>query len=166
MPRRLRPRFRNFGDLVTAIRASSALPVILPPVPIDGELHVDGGVLDNVPISTMAADSTIERIVAVDVSPPGGPAADDDYGLSVSGFEALRNKVSKKRTATHPDIAQTLMSSMLIGSSKAKFESVEMADLYLDLDLGGVGLLTFENHAEVVARGYAEAARQIGVWIG
>lgn len=153
------------GDLVTAIRASSALPVILPPVPIDGELHVDGGVLDNVPISPMASDPTIGRVIAVDVSPPGGPAAEKDYGLSVSGFEALRNKVSKKRTTAHPDIAQTLMSSMLIGSSKAKLDSIDMADLYLDLDLSGVGLLTFENHAEVAERGYAEAERQILSWL-
>jgi NTE family protein len=39
------------GPLVRAILASTALPGIFPPVAIDGELYVDGGVVNNVPIS-------------------------------------------------------------------------------------------------------------------
>lgn len=153
------------GNLVTAIRASAAIPVVIPPVPINGELHVDGGVLDNVPVAAMAADNSIGTVIAIDVSPPGGPGAEDEYGLSVSGFEALRNRVSKSRKSRHPDIGQTLMSSMLIGSSKAKTDSIELVDLYLDLDLSGVGLLKFEDHEMVVERGYAEALPAITAWL-
>ncbi len=36
-------------DLATAIRASVAIPGILPPVPFEGDLLVDGGVLNNLP---------------------------------------------------------------------------------------------------------------------
>jgi lysophospholipid hydrolase len=155
------------GSLVTAVRASAAIPVVLPPVPIDGDLHVDGGVLDNVPVGPMAADNSIGTVIAIDVSPPGGPAAEEDYGLSVSGFDALRTKLSKKKVSTLPDIGQTLMSSMLIGSSKARNESSESsaADLYLELDLSGIGLLKFENHAEVVRRGYEGAKPAIEKWL-
>lgn len=153
------------GDLVTAIRASAAIPVVMPPVPINGELHVDGGVLDNVPVSAMAADNSVGTVIAIDVSPPGGPVAEDDYGLSVSGFGVLRSKLSRKRSSSHPDIGQTLMSSMLIGSSKAKIDSMEQVDLYLDLDLTGVGLLKFEHHADVVRRGHDEAATQIAAYL-
>lgn len=39
------------GPLAAAILASSALPGLFPPVRIDGELYVDGGVVNNVPIS-------------------------------------------------------------------------------------------------------------------
>jgi len=39
------------GPLLTAILASTALPGIFPPVAIDGELYIDGGVVNNVPIS-------------------------------------------------------------------------------------------------------------------
>lgn len=130
-----------------------------------GELHIDGGVLDNVPVAAMAADNSIGTIIAIDVSPPGGPAAEDDYGLSVSGFDALRNRLSKNRRTPHPDIGQTLMSSMLIGSSKAKTDSIALVDLYLDLDLSGVGLLKFEDHEKVVERGYTEARPAIEAWL-
>ena len=39
------------GPLMRAILASTALPGIFPPVAIDGELYIDGGVVNNVPIS-------------------------------------------------------------------------------------------------------------------
>ena len=39
------------GPLMQAILASTALPGIFPPVAIDGELYIDGGVVNNVPIS-------------------------------------------------------------------------------------------------------------------
>lgn len=39
------------GSMMQAILASTALPGIFPPVPIDGELYIDGGVVNNVPIS-------------------------------------------------------------------------------------------------------------------
>jgi NTE family protein len=39
------------GSLLNAILASTALPGIFPPVAVDGELYIDGGVVNNVPIS-------------------------------------------------------------------------------------------------------------------
>ncbi len=44
-------RWIAHGPAVEAILASSAIPSILPPVTIDGDTLVDGGVVNNVPIS-------------------------------------------------------------------------------------------------------------------
>lgn len=44
-------RWFSSGDVVEPILASSALPAIFPPVHIDGDVLVDGGVLNNVPLS-------------------------------------------------------------------------------------------------------------------
>jgi NTE family protein len=46
-----RPKWFTKGPAEEAILASAALPALLPPVRIDGELYIDGGVVDNVPIS-------------------------------------------------------------------------------------------------------------------
>jgi NTE family protein len=46
-----RERWIGHGPAVEAILASSAIPSIFPPVTIDGDLLVDGGVVNNVPIS-------------------------------------------------------------------------------------------------------------------
>lgn len=153
------------GPLVRALRASTAIPGALPPVPIDGDLHVDGGVLDNVPVRAMVDDTSIGTVVAVDVSPAGGPCVDSDYGLSVSGLTALWHRMSRARRPTSfPGIASTVMSSMLIGSSQAKKETIEAVDLYLSLELDDVGLLNFENHREVAQRGYDLAGPAIAAW--
>jgi NTE family protein len=46
-----RERWIAHGNAVEAILASSAIPSIFPPVTIDGDVLVDGGVVNNVPIS-------------------------------------------------------------------------------------------------------------------
>lgn len=48
-------RWLTRGPAVEAVLASSALPALLPPVVIDGETLIDGGVVDNVPIGRAMA---------------------------------------------------------------------------------------------------------------
>jgi NTE family protein len=50
-----RERWITHGHAVDAILASSAIPSIFPPVVIDGDVLVDGGVVNNVPISRAMA---------------------------------------------------------------------------------------------------------------
>jgi len=49
------------GPAAERIQASAALPALLPPVTIDGEAFIDGGVVDNVPIGRAMAQGA-ERI--------------------------------------------------------------------------------------------------------
>ena len=56
-----RERWIGHGPAVEAILASSAIPSIFPPVTIGGDLLVDGGVVNNVPISR-ALDAGCDRI--------------------------------------------------------------------------------------------------------
>lgn len=39
------------GDLVDAVLASCAVPGVLPPVEIDGEHYIDGGIVNSIPVS-------------------------------------------------------------------------------------------------------------------
>jgi len=57
------------GDLPRAVRASMSLPVVFPPVEIDGRLLVDGALSDNVPTG-VARDLGADLVIAVDVSAP------------------------------------------------------------------------------------------------
>ncbi|HLN43867.1 MAG TPA: patatin-like phospholipase family protein [Acidimicrobiales bacterium] len=56
-----RMRWFSEGPAVERIQASAALPALLPPVDIDGETFIDGGVVDNVPIGRAIAQGA-ERI--------------------------------------------------------------------------------------------------------
>jgi predicted acylesterase/phospholipase RssA/CRP-like cAMP-binding protein len=153
------------GPTDLAVRASVAIPGVLPPVPFDGDLLIDGGVLDNLPVDLVANDPSIGTIIAVDVTPPLGPRAKGDYGLSVSGWSALRNQMSRKKNQ-YPGVVAVLMRTMLIGSARDRARTVESGDVdfYLDLELKGVSLLDFETVEDVTARGYEAAVDRVGAW--
>lgn len=55
------------GDLATAIMASTCIPGIFIPVETDGRLLVDGGLVENVPVSALR-EMGAERIIAVDIN--------------------------------------------------------------------------------------------------
>jgi NTE family protein len=50
-----RARWFSSGPVAEPVLASAALPAVFPPVIIDGEPYIDGGVVDNVPISRAIA---------------------------------------------------------------------------------------------------------------
>lgn len=60
------------GPITPAVLASAALPAVYPPVRIDGEDYIDGGVVDNVPI-TRAIELGCRTIYVLHVGPHGRP---------------------------------------------------------------------------------------------
>ena len=73
-PRTVAFEVHDRGDAATAIRASVAIPGILPPVPYDGELLVDGGVLQPA-VRCDAGDRGGAQLIAVDLCRTSGPRA-------------------------------------------------------------------------------------------
>jgi NTE family protein len=64
-----RERWFTYGPAIEAVLASSAVPAIFPPVEIDGERFIDGGVVNNVPIGR-AVEGGATRIVVLLCGPP------------------------------------------------------------------------------------------------
>jgi NTE family protein len=62
-------RWFTYGPALEAVLASTAVPAIFPPVEIDGERFIDGGVINNVPI-TRALNAGATRIVVLLCGPP------------------------------------------------------------------------------------------------
>lgn len=179
------------GPVATAIRTSTAIPGVMPPVPHDGHLLADGGVLDNLPVGVFADDPSIGVIIASDVAPPSGPVARSDYGLSVSGWSILRSRVipepirrvtssarrrisrSEKtpaiqtKASDYPSLSATLMRALMIGSAHSRDAHIASGaiDLYLELDLRGVGLLDFEQVALAADRGAEQSRELIVAWL-
>ena len=153
------------GPSAVAIRASVAIPGVLPPVPFDGDLLVDGGVLNNLPVQVMRSDSTIGTVIAVDVAPQRGPRARSDYGHYVSGVRALRSTV-RRAASEYPSVSSVLLRSMLTGAVHNQQRSLRdgNVDLLLQLDLPGVGLLDFERVQEVAQIGYDDSVERIREW--
>ncbi len=57
------------GDLVQAIKASSSIPVVFPPVEIDGHQYLDGGIVNNFPIEPLT--DICEKVIGINVNPVG-----------------------------------------------------------------------------------------------
>ncbi|MEO6570029.1 MAG: cyclic nucleotide-binding domain-containing protein [Ilumatobacteraceae bacterium] len=153
------------GPAARAIRASVAIPGILPPVPCDGDLLVDGGVLNNLPFEAMRADGTIDTVIAIDVAPRSGPRARTDYGSSVSGLKALGAAIRPGRSP-FPSVSAVLMRSMLTGSVINQRAAMRdgAVDLLIELELPGIGLLEFERLTPIAANGYRSSIEQVRSW--
>lgn len=59
--------YLNKGPLGLTLLASSSIPVLFSPVKIDGQLYVDGGLVDNIPVEPIKDDC--EQIISVNITP-------------------------------------------------------------------------------------------------
>lgn len=57
----------NSGNLYQAVMASCAIPLLFQPVNIDGQLYVDGGVLDNMPVAPL--QENCDFIIGMNIAP-------------------------------------------------------------------------------------------------
>lgn len=76
------------GSLARAIRASTSIPVLFPPVEMDGKTLVDGGMLDNLPTDVMR-DWDTEVILGVNVS-SDLPIMNSTYNLIDVGRQVIK----------------------------------------------------------------------------
>ena len=156
------------GNLARAIRASVSIPGVLPPVPENAELLVDGGVVNNLPVDVMRKLNPSGIIIAVDVAPPKGPSAKDDYGLSISGWQQfLRRLIPWQTPQRVPGIGATIMQSMMVGSSLLREQNLrkKLADFYQNIHVKGVGMLEFSAVDRAVEIGYDSSIEPLRRWL-
>ena len=127
------------GVLWQAVAASARLPVLFPPVRLDGRVLVDGGVLDNLPVAALT-----ER--------DEGPLIAVNIGMAQrSGAGGVRRPV---RT---PALGETLLRTMMIGSAGAG-EQARTAGAYVVAPASmGVGMLEFHQIDTMIAAGRVAA---------
>jgi predicted acylesterase/phospholipase RssA len=156
------------GNSALAIRASVSIPGVLPPVSMNGELLVDGSVVNNLPVDVMRTLNPIGPVVAIDVVSPKGPQAKTDHGLSVSGWSLALHQITPwRKSVPVPSLASTILRSMLVGAGQAREDMLEagLADLYHNIHVRGVGMLDFEKVAKVAQIGYEESIEPLRRWL-
>jgi NTE family protein len=138
------------GPLAEAVGSSMCLPGIFPPVGYEGRLLVDGGVLNNLPVAPMAA-SAEGPVIASDVS---AQFALPVSGRSVaSGWLSRRIAVRGAGTTPMPALKETLTRSITIGSVDAVSAAREQADLLIEPQTAGIGMLEFRELDRIVQAG-------------
>jgi predicted acylesterase/phospholipase RssA/CRP-like cAMP-binding protein len=152
------------GPLWAAVRASLALPGIWPPIYAAGELLIDGGVIDNVPVDVMRSRIGNGSIIAVDVSPEVEPLTVAPFAHGLSGWRVLGRRLNPFVPAHPvPDIADILTRST--GLSQVRHRRVTLDDHRVDLLLrppvAGFGVLDFKGGIALIEAGYRYAAEAL-----
>ena len=122
----------NRGSLAQAMRATMSLPLIFPPVEIDGRLLVDGGAMNNVPVDVVRAMGA-DRVIAVNVGELEDPDEIDVTMLGVVGatIDAMMRNSTRKVIAG--------------------------ADVVIDVPLKEFGSLDWRRSTELIDEGYKAA---------
>ena len=135
-----RERWITSGPAVEAILASSAIPSIFPAVTIDGDVLVDGGVVNNVPISR-AIEAGCNRIYVLLCGPlhyrPRSPKRPAEAALTAF-FVAVQARFVRELASLPPGIEVVVFSGG--GEPEAQYR-----------DFSATATLMEEGRAEVAA---------------
>lgn len=151
------------GDLFTAVRASSSIPALLPPVYTPtGEMLVDGCLLDNVPVAVMHEIKSGPNVVVSFMLPEMERFA-VDYAELPSGGELMRRAINPigQELPKAPGPATVLMRSLM--ANRQDFQRhIRPDDLLLIPPLPqDAGFLDWHRHDELMEFAYCWAKGEL-----
>ena len=125
------------GELSKAVRASISVPAAFATVDIDGQILVDGGSANNLPINVVR-EMGADVVIAVDIGTPFQKAED------------LRSAVA---------IAAQLSALLVRRTTREQISTLKDSDILLTPDLGDFSSTNFEDSYTIIPQG-AEAAQE------
>lgn len=141
------------GTLWRALRASVALPGILPPVTHHGHLLVDGGVMNNLPVDVMREQAGgAGPIIACDITGEINLNAQDSrYGERPWWW------LLGQRMRGNPSIISILMRSGTVGSEAQRRVVREQCDYLIEPPMPDIGLRDWKKFDAAIQQGYDTA---------
>ncbi|MEE9279406.1 MAG: patatin-like phospholipase family protein, partial [Myxococcota bacterium] len=155
------------GSLANAVRASLSLPGVLPPVSHGGDLLIDGGLLNNLPIDIMTRLSEGGPVIAVDVTPDVDLRAIADLTPELSGFKVLWRRINPfSPSLPVPYIISLLTRTTQVAGAVADRKRVRVSetDLYLKIPVDDLKLLDFGPIDEISNRGFDASIDKVKDW--
>lgn len=160
----------DHGPLWRAVLASNSPAGLLPPVPYNGDLLVDGAILDNVPVEAMRRrlGAKLERrrgngtVIAIDVDVHEPMQVHEDL-QRLGVRDKLRSSLSRGETSL-PSIGQILYRAGHIGGMVQRGKTIALSDFYLEPPTSDFSLMAYKRAEEIVERGYRYAQQQIAGW--
>ncbi|MFH6986179.1 patatin-like phospholipase family protein [Flavobacterium collinsii] len=118
----------NKGNLVQAMMASSAFPSLFTPIEIDGNLLVDGGVVNNYPIKEV-------RNLGADI---------------IIGVDVQDDLMNRKNLKNATKILVQITNLQSIDKMKNKIKDT---DVYIKPDIRDYGVISFDKGEEIIRKG-------------
>jgi NTE family protein len=143
------------------VYSSLAIPGVFPPVATDGgRLLVDGGVLDNLPVETMARTGE-GPVIAVDVGVGvrGAPTPRAQRRRAAQLSRSMRRFLTGNE-AQIPRLGETIVRTVMVGSSDTAAAARTHADLVITPDVEGIALMDWKaiDRSRELGRQAARAA--------
>lgn len=153
------------GPLWLATRASISLPGIMPPVAVDGELLVDGGVVNNVPVDVMR-ERVEGTVIAVNLRGDAPTTPTAAFDPSLSGWRVLIDRLHPRRDALRlPGPATMLLRAKDLGGAQAHEARLATADLVLEPPVAGADNLDFRSGAALAGPAYDATCAALTAWL-
>jgi NTE family protein len=151
------------GPLWHALRASIAIPGILPPVFHQQEVYVDGGVINNLPIDVMRKNIG-GRVIGVDIA--------GDYAIRAGVDEANLPPLWRmmadwfKGLRPRPNILQILLRSGMVNSASVSELNRSKSDCLIQPPVEQLELLDWQCFDRAIQIGYTHTRALIekGLW--
>ncbi len=146
------------GPLWRAVRKSMSIPGVFPPVIEDGDVVVDGGVVDNFPVERMASRADCGKVIGVNVAPAVDKVKPYRFGLELSGWRVLSSRILPWRKRLRaPSLVGSILRTQEINSVMAIRSGLQFVDLLVEPAVDHVRMHEYHRHRELVAAGYDAA---------
>src|SRR5688572_30424789 len=144
------------GPLWRWLRASVAIPGVLPPVFQGGEVFVDGGAMNNLPVDVMRAKGR-GPVIGVDCGTDRAFTVDVEATEAPSVWSILGGRGARRR----PGILQILWRAGMVNSTAATLERRQQSDLLITPALESVELLDWKGFGRAIDIGYRDACARL-----
>lgn len=150
------------GPLWKIVRSTISLPGVFSPVPtINGDLLIDGAVLNTFPVDVMQDRLGGKgNIIGINVSQIPEQFHYYDFGSSLSGWQVFISRINPLTERIRiPRIAETLLRATDIKSIERLNEARVMLDVLVEPNVRSISLLDFKSYAHISEIGYKEAQK-------
>lgn len=141
------------GELATAVRTSGAYPGLVPPVPDSGEVMVDGGLFNNLPVDIMQGVCPGPTI-AVTLSTFSDLSVPAEVSRTPTGWEALRSRLTRQKRVEFPRLSAIVARAVEAASMRLQVEMSKRADLCIAPPVKSFGLTDFAKAGLMFEVGY------------
>jgi predicted acylesterase/phospholipase RssA len=156
------------GLLWKKIRGSTAVPGVYPPLVINGQLHLDGGIVNNLPTDLMRRlSSSIGTVIAIELI----HNVTEEKHYNFPPILPLSTMILNKLHLAHkeyrfPHFVDMFLRSLLVGSAVKQNENAKSADVLISPDLSGYSLLSISTKQaeELIKKGYDAAIKSLQRW--
>jgi len=152
---RAEPLVVDRGPVWRAVRTSSSLPGLLPPIADGGDLFVDGGLLNNLPADVMRQRGA-GIVIGVDVTSGVDLRTSEEGQASMSGWSALWRRLVSRRQP-FPSVVDILSRTALVGCIRDAARMRAECDLYIAPPVEPYAMNDFRAIDRLVAAGYEAA---------